>query len=232
MKLLTREEAKRRIVEMAIDGGLDARTPISERSLSELTGIGRTPIREALHDLARDGIITIEPKRGTFVRRLGLDDVREIFEVRFALEALAGSLAALRGPTSRLREIDADLSTLRDGALSDGEMQRSKALGHELHLEIVNSSGNALLRRQYSQVRLMIEISLSLTARQESARIAASIAEHLEISAAILAGDPLSAQTAMQRHLRAGHETRMRILTDFPELTIAIDPADGALSVS
>lgn len=228
MIALTREEAKRRIVALTISGGLDPDTPLSERSLAELTGIGRTPIREALHDLARDGIVTIEPKRGTFVRRLGLDDVREIFEVRFALEALAASLAALRGPTVRLREIDAALAPLDGSTLTDEEAALSKALGHELHLEIVRSSRNRLLQRQYSQVRLMIEVLLSMTERDETSRIQASIGEHLTISAAIIERDPVRAQTMMQRHLRAGHEIRMAILNDFPALTIAIDDATRA----
>lgn len=222
MTELSREEAKRRIVEMMIEGGLDPDTPISERSLSERTGLGRTPIREALHDLARDGLIAIEPKRGSFVRRLGLDDVREIFEVRFALEALAASLAALRGASPRLRAIHEELTALQGRELIASETKQSKALGHELHNEIVKSSRNRLLQRQYSQVRLMIEVSLSLTERQETSRIQDTIEEHLAISGAVLAADPAKAQAAMQRHLSAGHDIRMRILTDFPALTIAI----------
>lgn len=226
MTELTREEAKRRIVEMMVVGGLDPDTPISERSLSERTGLGRTPIREALHDLSRDGLINIEPKRGSFVRRLGLDDVREIFEVRFALESLAASLAALRQSTPRLRAIHEELSALQGRDLTESDLRQSKTLGHELHSEIVKSSRNRLLQRQYSQVRLMIEVSLSLTERQESSRVRASIDEHLEISKAVLAADPATAQAMMQRHLRAGHDVRMRILTDFPALTIALAKMD------
>ncbi len=226
MTRLNREEAKRRIVQMMIDGGLDPDTEISERSLSERTGLGRTPIREALHDLARDGLIVIEPKRGSFVRRLGLDDVREIFEVRYPLEALAASLAAMRGPTPRLREIHHALSALDRDDLSPDETAVAKALGHELHNEIVKSARNGLLARQYSQVRLMIEVSLSLTERRETGRLNATIDEHLEISGAVLAGDPATAQAAMQRHLRAGHEIRLRILTDFPAMTLTTPPPE------
>ena len=226
MTQLTREEAKRRIVAMMIDGGLDPDTAISERSLSERTGLGRTPIREALQDLARDGPIVIEPKRGSFVRRLGLDDVREIFEVRYALEALAASLAAMRGPSARLREIHDELTALQGRDLAAQEARHAKAVGHELHNEIVKCTRNGLLVRQYSQVRLMIEISLSLTEHREAARLKATIDEHLDICGAVLAGDPAAAQAEMQRHLRTGHELRMRILNDFPALTLTVPKTD------
>lgn len=220
---LNRSQAKRLIIELMLDGGIDPTTAISERSLAEKTGLGRTPVREALRDLERDGLIGIEPKRGSFMRQLGLDEVREIFEVRFAMETLAASLAALRGPSQRLRQIHDELSDLATGDLSAQQQAAVQNLGHEMHNEIVASAGNSLLQSQYSQVRLMIEVSLRLTQRREQQRHQDAHREHLNISSAILAADTNAAQEAMRVHLRHGYEFRMRILTEFPALNTALN---------
>jgi len=213
---LNRNQAKRLIVELMLDGGIGPDTPISERSLAERTGLGRTPVREALRDLERDGLIDIEPKRGSFVRQLGLDDVREIFEVRFAMETLAASLAAIRGPSQRLRRIYEELSNFQGKKLTEEENNHAHLLGREMHGEIVVSSGNGLLESQYSQVRLMIEVSLGLTARREVARHRDILDEHVAISSAILASDSNVAQEAMRDHLLKGYQFRIQILTEFP----------------
>ena len=218
MTPLDRDEAKRRIVALIVAGELPPFAQVSERSLAERTGLGRTPVREALRDLERDGVIEISPKRGSIVRRLGLDDVREIFEVRFALESLAAALAAQRGAGDRLRCIHDAFAAQGGGEFSPGELSAYRDLGHDLHVEVIASARNWLLTRQYAQVRLMIELSLSLTEAWEEGRVRATIGEHLSISSAILAGDPAAAQAAMQAHLRAGHAERLRILTDLPAL--------------
>ncbi|MEM8552928.1 MAG: GntR family transcriptional regulator [Pseudomonadota bacterium] len=220
-KALGREEAKRLIVGLMVSGELLPDSPVSERSLAERLNLGRTPVREALHDLRRDGLIGIEPTRGSHVRRLGLDDLREIFEVRYALEALAAAMAATRGPTARLCELHNAFSDFSGDTLDDDEAAYYRRIGHELHSEIVAAARNTLLSRQYEQVRLMIEISLSLTRDQEASRVRSTISEHLAISSAILARDPVAAQTAMQAHLREGHLTRMRILTEMPPFSLA-----------
>lgn len=217
---LDRDEAKRQIVRLIASGELRHGERVSERSLAGRTGLGRTPIREALQDLHRDGLIAIEPKSGSVVRRLGLDDVREVFEVRYALESAAASLAAIRGPSERLRQIGAEFAAFDGEELSPQADDHFRQIGHEFHSEIVSSARNGLLIRQYSQVRLMIEVSLSLTEGLETGRALASIIEHRRISEAIFARDPAAAQTAMQAHLRAGHEARTRLLMTPPDITL------------
>ena len=220
IKELGREEAKRLIVQLMVSGELAPDSPVSERSLAERLNLGRTPVREALHDLRRDGLIGIEPTRGSHVRRLGLDDLREIFEVRYALEALAAVMAATRGPTPRLAELHNAFADFSGDGLDEAQAHYYRRIGHELHGEIVTAARNTLLSRQYSQVRLMIEVSLSLTKDQEASRVQSTIAEHLAIAAAILDRDPMGAQNAMRAHLREGHLTRMRILTEMPPFSL------------
>ena len=74
-------------------GDLAPGTPISEAERAESLGISRTPVREAMQQLAQEGLIEVFPKRGTFVARLSARDVRESFELREAVETFAARLA-------------------------------------------------------------------------------------------------------------------------------------------
>ena len=71
-------------------------TIINEADLRHELGLGRTPIREALLRLAQQKLVTIVPRRGMFVTDIRLEDIRQLFELRLALERLAGQLAAQR----------------------------------------------------------------------------------------------------------------------------------------
>src|SRR5258708_22993191 len=80
---------------------------LAERVLCERLGISRTPLREALKVLAAEGLVELLPNRGARVTQLTLGDVRALFEVMGALEALAGELAASRIGDAELAEIEA-----------------------------------------------------------------------------------------------------------------------------
>jgi len=91
---LDRDRAYALLRDLVISGEFAPDEPLSERSLSSRLALGRTPIREALKALARDGLLTIHPMRGTFLRQMSFDDLREIHELRLALEGMAAYLAA------------------------------------------------------------------------------------------------------------------------------------------
>src|SRR6187551_473798 len=63
-----------------------------ERELVELTGVSRTSVREALRELAAEGLVTAIPNRGTIVTSVSAEEARQLYEVRSSLEALAGRL--------------------------------------------------------------------------------------------------------------------------------------------
>ncbi|MCX7853916.1 MAG: GntR family transcriptional regulator, partial [Caldilineales bacterium] len=84
------EGIKHQIISLALPPG----AVIDEDRLQAELGLGRTPIREALQRLALEKLVTIVPRRGTFVTEIGLMDLRLLFEVRVPLESLATRLAA------------------------------------------------------------------------------------------------------------------------------------------
>ena len=103
-KSLDRDRAYNKLVDLILAGKLSQTTQISERGLAAFLDLGRTPIREAIRDLVREGVFETHPARGTFVRPLSLDDIQEIYQVRIAIEGLACVLAADKGATEKLHE--------------------------------------------------------------------------------------------------------------------------------
>src|SRR5919204_1525079 len=79
-----------------LDRELDPGEPLTEHELCRRFRVSRTPIREALAKLERDHLVRVVPKKGAFVRALSHDEIRELYEIREALEALAVRLAAPR----------------------------------------------------------------------------------------------------------------------------------------
>ena len=85
-------ELKRKI----LTGEITADTRLMEINLSERMNVSRTPIRDAIRQLAKDGLVTIEPRRGAYVSKISIKDMVDVFEVREDLEGLAAYLAAQR----------------------------------------------------------------------------------------------------------------------------------------
>jgi len=90
------DEAYARLEELIITLQLPPGTSVSEASLSEMLGIGRTPVREALQRLVREGLIVVLPQRGTLVSEIDVAMQLRLLEVRRELERLIARLAARR----------------------------------------------------------------------------------------------------------------------------------------
>src|ERR1700754_1725177 len=90
------ERAYRQIEELIVTLELPPETILSEQSLAQRLGIGRTPIREALQRLARDGLVVILPRRGILVSQINLKTQMRLLEVRRELERLMARSAAER----------------------------------------------------------------------------------------------------------------------------------------
>jgi len=133
MPVTDRDQAYARIQAMIDDGTLVPEQPLSERRLAETLALGRTPVREALRALAHARLLEVIPTRGTFVRTPTLDEMRETYEIRVALEGMAAYLAAERGPSPRLLACAERLRELL--ARAEKDVKVIQAVGWELHDE-------------------------------------------------------------------------------------------------
>jgi DNA-binding GntR family transcriptional regulator len=100
---------------------------VSERELMERLGVGRTPVREALRDLAREQLVEVFPRRGIFVSGVDVGDIAGLSEVRLVLESKAARLAAERRNDADRAETDRLLDELARGLEADVDAGRSEA---------------------------------------------------------------------------------------------------------
>ena len=130
-----------RICSLLLDGSAPFDAPLSERAIADAIGLGRMPVREALRDLAREGILAVEPGRGTYLRQLSAREATELLEVRLAIEGMAARLAAEKGFVGDLPELVAVLSALAKRRLAGDRVREAEAAGDRVHWQIVQGAG-------------------------------------------------------------------------------------------
>lgn len=207
---LERDRAYRRLVELIFAGEVGLDTNLSERRLCDALQMGRMPIREALQQLEREGLVEIRPARGTFVRQFDLDDLRGVYEVREALECLAARLAARHGLTSGLR---ASSLLMRDMLAQPGRYTSIEIddAGTACHDAIYAAAGNRALTETFQPLRLRARLAFGLPRFFDAAEQADGLAEHLAILGAIERRRPGQAADLMRDHLANGLALRIRL---------------------
>jgi DNA-binding GntR family transcriptional regulator len=227
-----RTVAMERICSLLLDGSAPFDAPLSERAIADAIGLGRMPAREALRDLAREGILAIEPGRGTYLRQLSAREATELLEVRLAIEGMAARLAAEKGFVGDLPEVVAVLRALAKRRLAGDRVREAEAAGDRVHWQIVQGAGNETLTGLYAGLRLRIAISLRLVQRREVERIQETVGEHLAIAHAILARSPDAAAAAVHAHLSRGHALTMAKLAQAASAPVAASEATGRLPLA
>ena len=119
------EELKMQILKGSIIPG----TRMMEVELAEEMGVSRTPIREAIRKLEKEGLVTIEPRRGAYASMISTEDMVEILEVRQDLEGLAAFFAADRMTESQMSELRAVSDSYND-AVKRGNMEDKIGRAH------------------------------------------------------------------------------------------------------
>ena len=205
------ERAYKMLGELLISGAISEDQALSERGLAETLSLGRTPIREAIKDLVRDGVLESHPTRGTVLRPMSLVDLQDLYEIRFGIEGLAAFLAAERGAVEELRPyIDAFERTLADAASHDTGLVHDH--GVDFHFEIMRLAGNRRLLEMYRPFRLRFRIPFSIVGAKNPDRVFASVREHLDIANAIIERKADLARSLICEHLRQGLDYRTGLL--------------------
>lgn len=184
-----------------LTGRLPAGAALSEAELSARFGISRTPCRESLIRLAEEGLVIIYAQRGTVVAPIDAEGVRQAQFIREALEvAVIGQLAALpqRPPLDAVRDL------LREQArvAAEHRYDRFFELDDAFHRELCGLAGHAPVWPLIAGVKTQLDRVRYLTL-PDPRRIAAILAEHEAVVAAVAAGDADRAQEAMRVHVRA-----------------------------
>jgi DNA-binding GntR family transcriptional regulator len=197
--LTLRERIYEEIVRLIVAGDLPSGAPIDEKELTEKLQVSRTPFREAIGTLAKEGLIEIKPYRGFFVRSFTRKEIDDLYELRKTLECFAVELAV---PRMSDRDI-AGLEKVLDGAV---EALRNRDMGtyglrdREFHETIAERSENAALIETLSRLALQIQICRTIANEsQEFAERAAQ--ERDDILKALRARDAAAASALMRAHI-------------------------------
>lgn len=205
-----KEKAYTRLLDNILRGEISANSQLSERGLSDHLGLGRTPVREAIKELVREGVLESHPTRGTFLPQLSLTDIQEIYQVRYAIEGLAAFLAAERGPSEALKGYKAAFEkVLNNPNFSDASAVYDE--GAEFHIEMFKTAGNANLLKIYEPIRLRFRIALGMPRHHDPVRVFESVREHLQILEAIVNSEGELAQKLICEHLHKGLQVRTRL---------------------
>ncbi|GAB2846665.1 GntR family transcriptional regulator [Microbacterium insulae] len=180
------------------DGALPPGTVLGEVEQAARLGVSRTPLREALGRLAADGLVAQQSPRVTVVTPIDADDIREIFEVRRALEESAARLAAQRGDAAAFAELEREFATA-DLAGPDGREAYYRLIARfdrELDAAVANDYLTAALRTVRTHL-----VRVRRLARDNPERLTASVREHRLIASALAARDADLAAHATHVHL-------------------------------
>ena len=189
------EELKMQI----LTGGIIPGTRMMEVELAEEMGVSRTPIREAIRKLEKEGLVTIEPRRGAYASRISTDDMVEILEVRQDLEGLAAELAASRMKEDKMKELK-EVAENYNKAVVDGDMDSMIKYDTAFHRIIVDSCSNKILVHMVEQLQELV-LRFRYIYYDNFKRAEHMPEEHKAIMKAIADGDTDKAREAADVHI-------------------------------
>lgn len=193
------------IREAIITGRYGLGEAISENSLSELLGISKTPIREALAKLKHEGLVTIVPRKGTFVFTMSVDEVAQLGFYRFTLEATALELAMANHREDLLATLKS-ISTAMVAARSAGKTADYLGLDGQYHNAILERCDNLYLVEGYQAIVGRTEALRTHLSRHPT-HTEKSMGEHVEMVDLLEKGDMTAAKQVLKRHVTRGERT-------------------------
>lgn len=206
------ESAVKRLRDAIVSGDFELGQPLSERQLAEMLEVSKTPVREALAQLRREGLVRILPQRGASVFTLSQREVVEICEVRQALEA-----SALKAAMERNRRPFAEAINSIVARMAKARAQRdSKAYLNEdtaFHLSFFAHCGNGLMAQNYDLfIGKIAALRTHLAHKPHHTEL--SFREHEKMRDAVANGDVASALQILDVHISRTKETYSEGVTD------------------
>lgn len=180
-------------------GGLAAGTALDEQQLADRFGASRTPVREALRQLAASGLVDMRPRRGVVVTRLTPVRVMDMFETTAEIEAMCVRLATFRiTPLERSRLLN--LHDASAAMVAAGDVDAYDSLNRSFHELIYAATHNSFMAEQALAIRKRLS-AFRRTQLMQSNRIQSSRAEHAGVLDAMAEGDGDLAARRMRAHM-------------------------------
>jgi GntR family transcriptional regulator of gluconate operon len=209
------EDAAERIREEILSGGLRQGERLIEAHIAEQLGISRGPLREAFKALRAEGLVVDVPNRGTFVVRLSSTDVREIFDLRAAIETHAARTLAQRAGKAQVRELRTLLERL-EAAAASGDVRAVSRADLAFHEAVCRLSGNrrlhAVFTRDVPTMQALIKIDDQLYHS-----LADMAREHRPLLEAIETRAPEAAAAGFEAHIDQARDLVAEFIEALPD---------------
>jgi DNA-binding GntR family transcriptional regulator len=210
-----RTNAIRNTLQLEIETGtLRPGTVLDERALAVRFEVSRTPIREALQQLAARDLVRITPRQDITVSRLSISRLREVLETVSEMETVAATLAARRVDDHLREQLQLGLDAC-NSAVSSNQPEQYREANRRFHQAIYQGCRNAFLVEQITSARNLVQ-RYRIRDFQSLAQLQRSVDEHVAIANAICNGDELSAANAMRTHLPIGSTGFSEFLANIP----------------
>jgi DNA-binding GntR family transcriptional regulator len=208
-----RRQAYSHIHRKILSGELPAGHQVSELSLAKEIGMSRTPVREAVQQLRREGLVEQRARFGTIVRMPQRGDLVELFELREALEPFAAGLAARRSQASdfpTLGKLCAEMDRIGEelqGAgiteLDSERLERFLTADMAFHVRLLRAAGNHRIMSIVADSRVLIRIFSTRRQEHNLAVLKETYQFHSQILQAVMSGEVQMATELMARHIQA-----------------------------
>lgn len=191
---MVRDTLRRAILE----GALPAGTRLVQAEIAEQLEVSTTPVREALRDLATEGLVQLDAHRGAVVHSTSLREVEEIYDLRGLLEP-----EAVRRATVNLTEEDlAELTALQEAMDAEQDAVRWTELNRTFHRQIVSAAGSDRLIETLHRLEDIAALYVGVALRSGEVRLDAGNAQHHQLLRALRERDPDRAAELIAEHLR------------------------------
>lgn len=199
----------KKIADEIVLGQFSPGSRLDEMTLAGLFNVSRTPVREALKQLAIQGLVVCRPNRSAVVAEMTPEQLDRMFEAIGELEAACARHAAVR-MTAPDRERLADLHAKSRVAMRAGNFELYDSLNQELHGVVIQSCGNPVLIEMTFTLRHRVSPYRRSQFRNIE-RMSASFEEHAVILEALLTHDATTAQREMRAHLLSARSAAARM---------------------
>ena len=188
----------RTLTEEIISGALPPGAALEEIALAERFKVSRTPIRQALRELAARGMIELKPRKGGIVTSIGVDDLADMLEAMCELEALCCRICAERMSAVQKKQLEL-VHLQSQECVANGDDAGYLLLNKKFHNLICAGAHNRSLSETIDNLRDRLALFRAAQTGVDK-RLTVSHEEHEAIIAAILASDPEKAYLAMRNH--------------------------------
>lgn len=207
------ETAAAKIRDAILSGSFRLGENISEDRLVEMLGVSRTPVRDAMAILAREGLVVVRPKRGSFVFETSLEDIKAVCDFRELLETQGARFALDAARQAYLAELDAVVAGMRV-ALEQGNTATYGELDTQFHNAAFRHCGNSYLQDANSLVAGRVAaLRANITAPYAERRVE-SLTEHALLSNLLAQGDLVAFDAALKIHIRRTEDVYSRALAE------------------